>query len=300
MSHSLALRAARLALLGLLALSLAVNAAQPSAGAAAALRERFAALRSQPGPNPFRAPLYLQATETSGRVQGDVYALVDHPYGKVRPTLERIDPWCRILTLHLNVKYCRPSEGSPAQGLTLGVASKYEQSLSSVNWLRFSFATARASDEYLQVVLRAPSGPFSTSDYRLSVELVPLDGSTLLHLTYAYSHGLAASLAMQTYLATLGREKVGFSVVGQNADGQTIYVDGLRGVIERNVIRYYFAIDAYLGAQHLPPPERLRKSLQDWFDATEQYPLQLREVSRREYLDMKQREFNRQPAALGQ
>lgn len=291
---------ARIALLAVLALGASCSVAQPMAApAAASLRERFAALSSQSQPNPFQAPVHLQATESADRVQGDVYAVVNLPYREARPALERIEDWCRILTLHLNVKYCRPSDGG-RNALTLGVAPKYERSLSSVNWVRFAVQTATAGDEHLQIVLRAPSGPFGTSNYRMSVEMVPFEGRSLLHLSYGYSYGLAASVAMQTYLATLGRDKVGFTVVGRQADGQPIYVNGLRGVIERNVMRYYFAFDAYLGAQRRPPPDRLLKSLQDWFDATERHPRQLREVSRSEYLDMKLQEFERQQAAAAQ
>lgn len=288
-------------LLAALALGASGSVAQPTAAAAAAsLRERFAALESQPQPNPFQAPVHLLANEAPDRVQGDVYALVNLPYREARPALERIEDWCRILTLHLNVKYCRPSDGGGRNALTVGVAPKYERSLSSINWVRFAVQSATAGDEHLQIVLRAPSGPFGTSDYRMSVEMVPFDGRSLLHLSYGYSYGLAASVAMQTYLATLGRDKVGFTVVGRQADGQPIYVNGLRGVIERNVMRYYFAFDAYLGAQRRPPPDRLLKSLQDWFDATERHPRQLREVSRSEYLDMKLQEFERQQAAAAQ
>jgi len=301
MASGWVLTAVRVAALGVLALGLSVGAAElPAGSAAAALRERFVSLRSRPEPNPFRVPLYLQAGESSDRVRGDVYALIDRPFGEVRPALDRIDHWCRILTLHINVKYCRPSDGPAGNALTVGLAAKHEQSLSSVNWARFAFQTDSTGDAYLQVVLRAPSGPFGTSDYRMSVEVVPFEGRSLLHLSYAYSYGVAANIAMQAYLATRGRDKVGFSVVGQGADGQPIYVNGLRGVIERNVMRYYFAIDAYLGAQRRPPPDRLLKSLHDWFDATERHPRQLREVGRNEYLDMKLREFERQQAAAAQ
>lgn len=294
-----AARAARVVLLAVLALGTAAGGAQPTAATAgASLRERFAALDRQSQPNPFQAPVYLQATEAQDRVQGDVYALVNLPFREARPALERIEDWCRILSLHLNVKYCRPSDGAGSNTLTIGVGPKYERSLSSVNWVRFAVQTASSGDEHLQIVLRAPSGPFNTRDYRMSVEMVPFEGRSLLHLSYGYSYGLAASLAMQTYLATTGRDKVGFTVVGRQADGQPIYVDGLRGVIERNVMRYYFAFDAYLGAQRRPPQDRLLKSLQDWFDATERHPRQLREVSRSEYLDMKLQEFERQRAAL--
>lgn len=285
-------------LLALLAALTGVAAAKdhPS-GPATALREQFTALRSRAEDNPFRAPLYLQAQESENRVQGDVWALIDLPFREARPALERLDDWCRILILHINVKYCQPADGGKRRTLTVGLAPKYEQSLSSVNWVRFSIETAAAGDEYLQIVLRASSGPFGTSDYRMSVELVPFEGRSLMHLSYGYSYGVMATMAMQAYLATLGRDKVGFTVVGQQADGQPVYVDGMRGVIERNVMRYYFAFDAYLGAQRRPAPDRLLKSLQDWFDATERYPRQLREVTRNEYLEMKLREFERQQAA---
>jgi hypothetical protein len=286
-------------LLGLLALGAAAQAteAATAADAGVALRQRFATLNNRAEAGPFRAPLHLQAQETESRVQGDVYALIELPYGEARPALERVDDWCRILTLHINVKYCRPTDGNARQTLTVGVAPKYERSLSSVNWVRFAYRTAAATDEYLQVVLRAPSGPFGTADYLMSVELVPFEGRSLLHLSYGYSYGVAASMAMQVYLSTTGRNKVGFTVVGRLADGAPVYVEGMRGVIERNVMRYYFAFDAYLGAQRRPPPDRLLKSLQDWFDATERFPRQLREVTRSEYLEMKLREFERQQAA---
>jgi len=302
MTRRLALSLPRAMRLGILAVLVGFHAHQGAAAqtaeppASAALRERFTALRNRPEPSPFGMPLYLLAQETDGRVQGDVYALIEMPYRSARAALERVDDWCHILTLHINVKYCRPAASGAQQTVTIGVAPKYEQSLSSVNWVRFAFQASTSGDRYLRTVLSAPSGPFGTSDYRMSVELVPFDNGALLHLSYGYSYGVAATMAMETYLATLGRHKVGFTVVGRQSDGQPIYVDGIRGLIERNVMRYYFAFEAYLRARRQPPAERLTASLQDWFDATERYPRQLREVTRNEYLAMKLREFERQQA----
>jgi len=67
-------------------------------------------------------------------------------------------------------------------------------------------------------------------------------------------------------------------------------VDGLRGALERNVMRYYLAIDAYLAASASPPQEQLEERLRDWFESTERYALQLHEVDQNEYLEMKRRE----------
>ena len=120
------------------------------------------------------------------------------------------------------------------------------------------------------------------------------DQQTLAHLGFGYSHGIAARLAMQAYLATLARDKVGFSSSGTSSDGRPQLVGGMRGVTERNTMRYYLAIDAYLAALALPPAQRLAQSLQNWFSATERYPRQLHEVDLSAYVSMKQRQLKRQ------
>ena len=99
---------------------------------------------------------------------------------------------------------------------------------------------------------------------------------------------------MKTYLATIGSGKVGFTLIGKQPNGQPEYIGGMRGVVERNTMRYYLAIDAYLGALATPPSLRLQKRLQGWFTATEQYPRQLREVDPTAYIDMKRSEYLRQ------
>ena len=63
-------------------------------------------------------------------------------------------------------------------------------------------------------------------------------------------------------------------------------------------MRYFLAIDAYLGSLAEPAPARVDKRLNDWFAAAERYPLQLHEMDRGEYLAMKQKETKRSTAAL--
>ena len=263
--------------------------------ASAALRDRFAELRASPESHSLAQSLYLRSRETPAMLQGDIYALVDHPYGEVRRVLSRVNSWCSILILHLNVKYCSASSSGSPDTLRMGVGRKTDQPLADAYWMRFVFDIARDSDEYLSVVLLAPDGPLSTRDYVIQVEAVPLEGRrSLVHVAYTYSYGMLARSAMDVYLATLGRAKVGFSVVGQEPEGGPIFVGGVRGVVERNTMRYYLAIDAYLGAYGLPAPQRSKKSLEDWFAATERHPRQLHEIGRSAYLEMKGREVRRQ------
>jgi hypothetical protein len=96
-----------------------------------------------------------------------------------------------------------------------------------------------------------------------------------------------ARLAIETYLDTVGRGKVGFTSIGTQADGRPIYVGGVRGVIERNAMRYYLAVIAYVDALSAPPRQQLESRLEEWFMLTERHPVQLHEIERAEYLSMK-------------
>lgn len=247
----------------------------------------------------FDRPLYLKSTESPDRLQGDVYAVIDRPYAAVRQALAKPDRWCAILILHLNTKYCRADQRPGRDTIDMGVGRRFDQPLAEVYWLSLSYAVVASAPDYLQVVMKAPSGPMSTHDYRIEVEAAPLaDAKSVLHLTYAYSYGFAGRLAMQTYLATLGSARVGFSVTGRDDQGKPIYIGGVRGVIERNTMRYYLAIESYLAAQSLPGAEQMPAALKSWFDATERYPRQLHEIDRAEYLAMKRHELSRQATEL--
>jgi hypothetical protein len=152
-----------------------------------------------------------------------------------------------------------------------------------------------ASSDYLKILLDARQGPMGTSDYHIAMEAVPLSGArTFVHLTYSYRTGLAARLATKTYLATAGSGKVGFTIVSRQPDGRPNFINGVRGMIERNTMRYYLAIDAFLAATKAAPDLQLERRLQTWFAATEQYPRQLHEIGRDEYLEMKRTENSRQ------
>ena len=116
-------------------------------------------------------------------------------------------------------------------------------------------------------------------------------------MTYAYEFGLIGRLAMRAYLATTGRDKVGFTVTETLPDGQPVYIRGVRGVVERNTMRYYLAIDAYFDALITSPEDQLEQRLQKWYHSADQYARQLHEVKREDYLDMKRREYQRQQLA---
>jgi hypothetical protein len=262
---------------------------------AAALRAKHAELQSALASNQFQRPLYLLSTESADSVSGNIYAVIRQPFASAAAALENPAAWCEILFLHQNTKYCRPSPDAKNPKLNVVIGKKFDQPLEDAFRVDFAFAAPVKSADYLQVALNADKGPLSTRNYRITFEAVPLDASrTFIHLAYAYDFGMAGKLAMQLYLGTAGSDKVGFTVVGKQSDGTPQYVGGMRGVVERNTMRYYLAIDSHLGALSAPPQSRIDKMLRDWYAATERYALQLHEMEQAEYLAMKRREYQRQ------
>ncbi|MES2100058.1 MAG: hypothetical protein V4569_09590 [Pseudomonadota bacterium] len=280
-------------------LALAFLFASPAqAQDAPTLRAKHDSLREKLASNPFQRPLVLESTQNAGDLKGEVYAIVEQPFSVVGPALQGMDHWCDLLILHLNVKGCSAAGKPPAEVLSLVVGRKFDQPLDDGYKVEFAYSMPAASADYLRVQMAADAGPVGTRNYRLALEAVPLDDKrSFIHMSYAYGYGTTARLAMQAYLSTAGREKVGFSVTGKTEDGKPVYIDGVRGVVERNTMRYYLAIEAYLGSLAAPPGEQQEKRLRDWFASTERHKQQLHEIERDDYLKMKRNELQRQKAA---
>ena len=260
-----------------------------------ALRAKFTELGKQLRNNQFQRALYLNSVESSEDLKGEIYAVVNYPFATVNAALNNPAHWCDVLILHINIKYCHASGNKTGTVLSVALGKKYDQPLADAYRVEFNFREVITTPNYFALELNAENGPLSTHDYRIWIEATPLKGGrTFLHFTYAYGFGLTGSLAMQGYLATIGRDKVGFTATGKLPDGQPTYIHGVRGVVERNTMRYYLAIDAYLAALTKPPKDQLERRLQYWYNGTEQYAHQLHEVERDEYFEMKRKEYQRQ------
>jgi hypothetical protein len=262
---------------------------------ATSLRDIYNASQDRLAHNQFNRAMFLDSTETSESENGDIYALVKHPFSAVRAALVSPGNWCDILSLHLNTKYCKASVVEKQDVLNVSIGRKYDQPLKDAYPLLFVYSVAVQTPDYLQVRLNADKGPMGTSNYRIVLEAVPLEkGQTFIHLSYAYAYGLVGRLAMQGYLVTLGKDKVGFTIDGLQASKQPHYIGGNRGLIERNTMRYFLAIDAFLGALSGSAQVRFEERIHDWFVAIERYPRQLHEMEQDEYLAMKRKEYRRQ------
>ncbi len=282
---------------GLLAVALALpvpGVAGPQE--AQALRQRHAQLAGALQANAYQRPLHIESAQSAGRLRGEIHAVLEHPFGSVRDALSVPAHWCDILILPFNTKHCRAAGSAGEPRLLLRIGRKADQPADKAFKLAFAFQPQAAGADYFEVRLLAGEGPVGTRDYRIVVAGVPLDaGRTFLRMEYTYGFGLAGRLAMRAYLATAGRDKVGFTTT-VDPSGREAPTGGLRGVIERNAMRYYLAIDTYLGSLAVPPAQQADWRIGAWFDATQAYPRQLHEMDKATYVALKRGEI----ARLGQ
>jgi hypothetical protein len=254
------------------------------------LRARHEALRAELADNPFGRPLHVESSETSGEQRGAIYAVIEQPFKRVVTGLRHAAQWCEVLILQANVKNCEASNRA-AEALAIFVARKPTDSPGQAYRVDFGYQAQVARAD---VALDAPEGPLGTTDYRIRLEATPLDASrTFLHLGYSYTLRASARLGMNVYLATSGRDKVGFSTASRAPDGKPVYVGGVRGVVERNTMRYYLALEAYLDTLDAPASERVEKRLRAFHAGLEHYPKQLHELELAEYLEIKRRDTAR-------
>ncbi|WP_024326332.1 hypothetical protein [Thioalkalivibrio sp. AKL19] len=269
-------------------LALALLAGHPLPALADGAEEWLAAIAE----SPLGEPIAVTSTVRGGVVEGAVYARLPYSFELVSSELEALSVWCEITFLHINIKSCVYREGeNPLLRLYVGRA-RYEvpEYAEPVELVRRS---AQMDDDWLLIELEADRGPYGTRDYAIIVHVVPHDTGILVNLEYSLRFGLIARLAARVYLATGGRDRVGFTVVGDD-NGEAQYIGGLEGMIERNVMRFYLALQAWLDIRDRPAQEQLQARLERWFDLTDEYPRQLRELDRETYLDQKQREYANQ------
>src|SRR5438105_2821883 len=276
----------RLAACGLLA---AFGAAPvPASADAAQLRVVEETLLKAPVDSRFQRPFRIDSVETSGSASGEAVGVVEHSFASLNAALADPHHWCDILILHVNNKACRANVHGDAATIALKVARKYDQPVDQAAPMELAYHLIESPPQHLEVHLTSASGPMGTSDYRISLEAIPLrDGRAFLRFSYSYHYGFAARMAMGVYFATVGHGKVGFSEAGPPVNGHPQFIGGNRGLVERNTMRYFLAIEAYLSA---PGANQFETRLKRWFEATELHPRQLHEIDMPTFMEIKRRE----------
>ena len=282
------LRLAAIALAFALAHMPTVRADTPADATAAALRAAANRLMQSRTDNPLHLPLSISSSISAGDVHADSQSVIEAPFLDLVRALRDPEHWCAVLILHINNKACRVSTKGAVAHIALKVANRYDQPADESYEIDFVYHSLAAGATMLSARLDAQSGPMGTSAFVIRLDAVPYgDRRTALQLSYTYHQNAVASLAMDLYVGTLGSGKVGFTAVGRKPDGAVEYIGGVQGVAERNLMRYLLAVRAAALEPDASTADAYARRLRGWFDATESFPLQLHEIDRDTYLQLK-------------
>lgn len=255
------------------------------------LKDKYEEIEEQLLDNVYGIPIYLESSHKKKLMQGAVYGIIYQPFNRVSRALSSMASWCEIMPQHLNIKGCTYEYINKQCRLNLYPGRKKYKNPDNAYRLNYDFKVRSLSDEYFYTTLNTAEGPFDTKNYKINVEAIPIsDSSTFIHFDYEYQYGFLTNIAMKTYLATFGANKIGFSIKEKDKNNKPVYVAGVQGVIERNAMRYYFAIQSYFNTQQQEQAQRFESRISNWFDLTEQYHKQLYELDKQDYMKYKKME----------
>ncbi|MBD3609110.1 MAG: hypothetical protein HUJ30_01020 [Gammaproteobacteria bacterium] len=79
-------------------------------------------------------------------------------------------------------------------------------------------------------------------------------------------------------------------MIGHDDNGEPIYIKGIKGVIERNIMRYYFVLLVEFDKHNV----HYEQKLENWFAYTERYHRQLYEYEKTVFMQAKLKERENQ------
>jgi hypothetical protein len=260
-----------------------------------ALLQRYQTFKSLVSPIIDSVPLRIRSARHGDGVSVEVFGLVDQSFSRVTDALSSPTSFCDFLLLNLNVKACTHEPRDSHSALKIYVAGKsYSPPYRSLTIEPIHQVKKRGRD-YFSMYLTAQKGFFGTSDYLVVVQAIPYGGKTMVRIASSYHGSAVTRAATHAYLRTFARNKIGFTIVGEDGNGRPQYVKGLQAVIERNVVRSYLALQAHLDTTESgPSPGNFDRRIRRWYDLTDYHALQLREIGRDRYVRNKRREYRNQ------
>jgi hypothetical protein len=242
----------------------------------------------------FDLPIFVRSKTQDDLLSTEVYGLVDQPFYALAEMLPDPTSWCEFIPLNFNIKSCTYQCQKGKVLLTFYAGRKFYQPPDKAFKLNYYFHVEDLNEKYFKALLKADKGPMGTRDYRIELEAMAVGKEALIRIRSSYRPSLRSKIATMAYLKTLGRDKVGFTILQLNEEDKPVYVKGVKGIIERNAMRYYLAIKAYIDTRHLRSEERFEGLLNSWFNRTERYHAQLHEMDKEEYMQAKRLERKNQ------
>jgi hypothetical protein len=243
----------------------------------------------------------VQSHVAGKSARGTVRGLLPYSFAAVQQVMSSPSSWCQAIILHVNVKACITTQAPPNDTrLTVYIGRTSYAPPEQATAIRYTYRIRVTQPDFIHVALRAPTGPMNTANYAIDIQAIAVgDSHSFVHLTYTMELGFMARTLLRTYLATVGRNKVGFTLHASGDSQPPQYIGGIAGVVERNTMRYFFAFESYMASRNAPAELRFLRSMQRWHDFTRKYKRQLYEIDQPTYIAQKTREQRNQRLLQG-
>jgi hypothetical protein len=255
------------------------------------LIEKYHKIEKELEKSSLTVPFILEFSMGKNASQVDVYGTIKYPFDSVVNELQLPTNWCDIVVLHSSIRSCTYKKVNDTWLLTFYSVKKFQDPLKDAYQMHFEYHVIAQQPGFFDISLAAPEGIFGTKDHQIGFEAIALDQDrTFIHLKYSYRCSRLAYFLMKSYFSIFGGERTGFSVIDTDSNGNPVYVGGLRGAVESDVMRYYLTILAYMDTLKFPVEQRFEKRMNQWYDLTAPYKRQLFEMEREVYLTYKRQD----------
>jgi len=229
-------------------------------------------------------PFYVESSVSKNASRVDIYGTINYPFGLIKNEFLVPTNWCEIVLPHPNIRACTHRKMNDTWLLNIYNVKKFSRPLEDAYQMKFVYRVSELQPFYFDIALTAHEGPFHTRDHQFEFEAIPLNGgTTFIHFRYSFGYSSLGYFLMKIF----GGSKVGFSVIGTDSEGNPVYVGGLRGAVERDVVSHYLAILAYMDTLGIPAEQRFEKRISQWYALAALYKKQLLEMEKEEYLTYK-------------
>jgi hypothetical protein len=249
-------------------------------------------LENNSGPVPF----HIESSVDTNASHVDIYGTIKYPFEMVKNELLVPTNWCDIVLPDLYVRACTHKKVDDTWLLNIYNVTKFSEPLKDAYQMKFVYRVSELQPAYFNIALTAHEGPSHTKDHQFGLEAIPLEKNrTFIHLRYSFGYSALTFLLMKLF----GGSKIGFSITGTDSAGNPVYVEGLRGEVERDVVCYYLAILAYLDTLEAPSDQRFERRTGQWYDLMARFKEQLSEMKKEAYLTYKSRDWQNQQKLQG-
>jgi hypothetical protein len=239
---------------------------------------------------------YVESSENKNTSRVDIYGTIKYSFDIVQHELLIPTNWCQVVLPHPDVRACTYENVNDAWLLNIFNVNKYSEPLEDAFQMKFVYHVSKLQPVYFNIALTAREGPSHTKNHQIGFEAIPLGkNNTFVHLRYSFDYSAVEYFLMKL----LGGTKIGFSIVGTDSAGNPVYVEELRGAVERDVACHYLAILAYFDTREIPSDQQFKRRINQWYELSDRFKKQLFEIKKEEYLTYKSRDWEHQQRLQG-